>query len=134
MVAGAYLPILRPRRGEITALHHLDPASADRVLPVFELEPGADLAGLIRQRRPRTAIGVDFGAVDDPADPLRSPPLELAEHLIDLGVVLVPVVRPYESRRRLAEHGLAARMHAERAVLRLQPHADAANPAQADAV
>jgi hypothetical protein len=133
--AGVYLPILRPRRGEFTALHHLDAAAAARVLPIFELESGAGLVSLIRQRRPRTAaVAVDFGALDDPPDPLASPPLELAEQLVDLGVTLVPVLRPYESRRRLAEHGLAARMHAERAVLRLQPHADALNPAQADAV
>ncbi|MCA2215375.1 beta family protein [Jidongwangia harbinensis] len=133
--AGMYLPILRPRRGEVTALHHLDSRAAGQVLPIFEWEPGVDLTGLIRQRPPRTpAIGVDFGTVDDPADALRSPPLELAERLVDLGVALVPVIRSYESRRRLAEHGLAARMHAERAVLRLQPHADALNPAQASAV
>jgi hypothetical protein len=46
-----------------------------------------------------------------------SPPLDLAEGLDDLGVPLVPVLRPYESRRRLAEHGPAARMHLGRAVL-----------------
>jgi hypothetical protein len=132
---GVYLPILRPRRGEFTALHHLDAAAAGRVLPIFELESGAGLVSLIRQRRPRTGVvAVDFGMIDDPADPLSSPPLELAEKLADLDMVLVPVLRPYESRRRLAEHGLAARMHAGRAILRLQPHADALNPAQGDAV
>jgi hypothetical protein len=72
--------------------------------------------------------------VGDSPDPLVSPPLDLAESLADLGVPLVPVLRPYESRRRLAEHGLAARMHLGRAVLRLQPHLDATNPAEADAV
>jgi hypothetical protein len=130
-----YRPILRPRRGELTALHHLDAASADRVTPIFEWEPGADLVRLIRQHRPPTrAIAADLGAVADHADPLESPALDLAEGLADLGVPLVPVVRPYDSRRRLAEHGLAARMHLRRAILRLQPHVDATNPAEADAV
>jgi hypothetical protein len=63
-----------------------------------------------------------------------SPALDLAEGLAGLGVPLVPVLRAYESRRRLAEHGLAARMHLGRAVLRLQPHVDATKPAEADAL
>jgi hypothetical protein len=131
----AYRPILRPRRGEITALHHLDPAAARRVLPLLEWEPGVDLVALFRCLPPRTgAVAVDFGAIGDSPDPLVSPPLDVAEGLADLGVPLVPVLRPYESRRRLLEHGLAARMHLGRAVLRLQPHVDAANPAEADAV
>lgn len=47
---------------------------------------------------------------------------------------MVPVLRPHESGRQLVAHGLAARMHLRRAILRLQPHADAGNPAEADAV
>jgi hypothetical protein len=130
-----YRPILRPRRGELTALHHLDAAAARQVMPLLEWEPGVDLVTLFRTLRPRTpAVAVDFGAIGDSPDPLVSPPLDLAEGLADLGVPLVPVLRPYESRRRLVEHGLAARMHLGRAVLRLQPHLDATNPAEADAV
>jgi len=130
-----YRPILRPRRGELAALHHLDPPDAASILPIFEMESGLELAPLIRRFPLRTeAIGVDFGAVADHADPLVSPPLELAEGLADLGVPMIPVLRAYESRRRLAENGLAARMHLGRAILRLQPHLDATNPAEADAV
>ena len=130
-----YRPILRPRRGELTALHHLEPVAAASILPIVELEPGLELAPLIRRCPPRTeAIGVDFGAVADHADPLVSPPLDLAEALADLGVPMVPVLRAYDSPRRLAEHGLAARIHLDRAILRLQPHLDATNPAEADAV
>jgi hypothetical protein len=129
---GCYRPILRPRRGELTALSHLSPADAPRVLPILELEPGPGIAALIRQIPPRTgAIAVDFGQIADPADPLVSPSLDLAEQLADQGVAMLPVLRAYESHRRLVAHGLAARMHLRRAVLRLRPHVDAGNPAEA---
>jgi hypothetical protein len=72
-----------------------------------------DLVHLLRTLRPRTpAVAVDFGAVGDSPDPLVSPPLDLAEGLADLGVPLVPVLRPYEGRLdarvwgRLREPGL----------------------------
>jgi hypothetical protein len=131
---GVYRPILRPRRGELTALHHLDAAAARRVTPIIEVGPEDRLPQLIRQIPPRTgAVAVDLGAVPDPGDPFTSPPLDLAEELADLGVAMLPVLRAYDSRRRLAEHGLAARMHLMRAVLRLQPHLDARNPAEATA-
>ncbi|HEX5203265.1 MAG TPA: beta family protein [Actinoplanes sp.] len=130
-----YRPILRPRRGELTALSHLAPADTARVTPILELEPGPSIAPLIRQLPPRTAaIAIDFGGLPDPADRLELPSLDLAEELADLGVAMLPVLRAYENGRRLAAHGLAARMHLRRAVLRLQPHVDAGNPAEADAV
>jgi len=131
---GVYRPILRPRRGELAALHHLDPASALRVAPIVEVSPADRLPQLVRQMPPRTGVmAVDLGAVPDPVDPLTSPPLDLAEELADLGVAMLPVLRAYDSHRRLVEHGLAARMHLMRAVLRLQPHTDARNPAEATA-
>ncbi|BCJ52011.1 hypothetical protein Asp14428_34860 [Actinoplanes sp. NBRC 14428] len=127
-----YRPILRPRRGEMAALHHLDPATARRVTPIVEVTPAERLPPLVRQLPPRTgAIAVDLGAVPDPPSPLVSPPLDLAEELAELGVAMLPVLRAYDSRRRLVEHGLAARMHLMRAVLRLQPHVDAHNAAAA---
>ena len=43
---------------------------------------------------------------------------------MSLGVPLVPVIRPYESRRRLVEHGLAARMHLGHAVLAVHNEVD----------
>jgi hypothetical protein len=134
MTDGVYRPILRPRRGELTALHHLDAATASRVMPIIELSPGDRLAQLVRQIPPRTgAIAVDLSAVEEVSDPLRSPPLDLAEELAEVGVAMLPVLRAYDSPRRLVEHGLAARMHLGRAVLRLQPHRDSRNPAAATA-
>jgi hypothetical protein len=128
MTDGVYRPILRPRRGELAALHHLDAEAASRVLPIIEVSPTEHLPQLVRKMPPRTcAIAVDLGAIPDPWDPLSSPPLDIAEELADVGVAMLPVLRAYDSPRRLLEHGLAARMHLTRAILRLQPHLDARN-------
>ncbi|GAA4598279.1 hypothetical protein BJY16_002654 [Actinoplanes octamycinicus] len=128
---GAYRPILRPRRGEFTALAHLSPDEAARVQPIVELDPAISILPLVRELPPRTGtLALDFGEVPITVEQ----PLTLAERLARLGVTMVPVLRPYESGRRLVAHGLAARMHRRRAILRLQPHVDAGNPAQADAV
>jgi T4 beta protein len=132
---GVYRPILRPRRGELTALSHLAPGDAERVIPVLELEPGPSILPLIREMPPRTgAIAVDFGALRQSADPLAVPSLDLAERLAELGVPMLPVLRAFDDGSRLVAHGLAARMHLRRAVLRLQPHVDAGNPAEASEV
>ena len=115
----AYRPILRPRRGELAALSHLDPRDAARVLPILELEAGPGIVPLIRRFPPQTgAIAIDFGAVPEPRDPLTLPSLDLAEELAELGVAMLPVLRAYDTDRRLLAHGLAARMHLRRAVLR----------------
>jgi Beta protein len=130
-----YRPILRPRRGELAALAHLTADDATRVMPVLELEPGTNIVPLIRHLPPRTgAIAVDFGGIPDRSDRFVAPPLQLAEALAGLGVAMLPVLRAYESSRRLAAHGVAARMHLRRAVLRLRPHVDIASPAAADAL
>ena len=132
---GVYRPILRPRRGELAALSHLAPGDAARVMPILEVESGAGILPLIRQLPPRVgAVAIDFGSVPEPRGLLWRPALDLAESLAELGVAMLPVLRAYESNRRLTAHGLAARMHLGRAVLRLQPHVDAGNPAEADAV
>ncbi|GID95973.1 hypothetical protein Adi01nite_53850 [Amorphoplanes digitatis] len=104
-------------------------------MPIIELSPTEQLPQLVRKMPPRTgAIAVDLGAIGDPWDPLSSPPLDLAEELADVGVAMLPVLRAYDSPRRLLEHGLAARMHLMRAVLRLQPHLDARNAVTATAL
>jgi hypothetical protein len=133
MQDGVYRPILRPRRGELTALHHLDEVAARHVVPIIELQ-GECLGALVKTRPPRTGvIAVDQSGTPDSPDRLVSPPLDLAEELADLGTAMLPVLRARDSDRRLAENGLAARLHLRRAVLRLQPHVDAANPAAATA-
>jgi hypothetical protein len=126
-----YHPILRPRRGEFTALAHLSAEEADRVVPVVELEADGVVLPLLRELRPRgRALAVDFGEV-----PESGPgPEPLAERLAALGLGMIPVLRPHESGLRLASHGRAARLHLGRAMLRIRPHADAGNPAEADSV
>ncbi|BCJ44652.1 hypothetical protein GCM10010168_14650 [Actinoplanes ianthinogenes] len=131
---GAYRPILRPRRGELTALAHLSADEAGRVLPIVEMDPALSILPLVRELPPRTEmLALDFGKVPEPPF-TADQPLPVAERLARLGVTMVPVLRPYESGRRLVSHGLAARMHRNRAILRLQPHVDAGNPVAADAV
>src|SRR3569832_1141517 len=131
---GVFCPFLRPRRGVLVALFLLVVAAVRWVTPIVEVSPADRLPQLVRQMPPRTGVmAVDLGAVPDPGDPLTSPPLDLAEELAELGVAMLPVLRAYDSHRRLVEHGLAARMHLMRAVLRLQPHTDARNPAEATA-
>jgi hypothetical protein len=126
-----YHPILRPRRGEFTALAHLSADEADRVTPIVELEADGVVLPLVRELRPRVgALAVDFGEVPE-AGPDPEP---LAERLAALGLGMVPVLRTHESGPRLAAHGRAARLQRRRAVLRIRPHADAGNPAEADAV
>lgn len=126
-----YHPILRPRRGELTALAHLSDEEAGRVTPIVEIEPDDSLVPLIRELRPRSeTVAVDFGNVPEPA----GDPESLGRRLAELGLAMIPVLRPYESGFRLSAHGRAARMHRRRAVLRLRPHADACNPAEADAI
>jgi hypothetical protein len=126
-----YHPILRPRRGEFTALAHLSAEESDRVVPIVELEPDGVVLPLVRELRPRVrALAVDFGDVPEQAPG----PEPLAERMSALGVAMVPVLRPHESGPRLAEHGRAARLHRQGAVLRLRPHTDAGNPAEADEV
>lgn len=135
MQDNVYRPILRPRRGEMAALSHLAADDAAYVMPILELEAGTSIVPLIRQLPPRTgAIAVDFGGIPDRGDRFVAPSLELAEELSGLGVAMLPVLRAYESSRRLAAHGVAAQMHLRRAVLRLRPHVDVGSPATADAV
>ncbi|WP_433828617.1 beta family protein [Actinoplanes sp. CA-015351] len=126
-----YQPILRPRRGELTALAHLSAEEAARLTPIVELESVEGILPLLRELRPRTqVVALDLGKVPGPPELL----LTLAGRLAEMDLGLVPVMRPHESDERLAAHGAAARMHRQRAVLRLQPHADAGNPTEANAV
>jgi hypothetical protein len=125
-MAGTYSPILRPRRGELAALHHLDPAAAEQVVPIVELR-GERLTPLLKALPPRTpALALDLCDQDIP--------LLLARDLADLDVAMIPVLRADDSDHRLLESGLIARLPAERAILRLLPHTDAGNPAAATAL
>jgi len=98
MSDGVYRPILRSRRGELAALHHLDDDAAGRVMPIIELSPGDRLPQLLREMPPRTGvIAVDLGGIAELGDPLRDLAREFAGHPMiarfssladELGVVL----------------------------------------------
>src|SRR3954452_10911601 len=101
-----YRPILRPRRGELAALSHLAPGDESRVMPILEVEPGPGIVPLIRQLPPRAgAVAIDFSSLPEPRRLLTGPALDLAESLADLGVAMLPVLRAYDSNRRLIAHG-----------------------------
>ncbi len=131
-VPAAYRPILRARRGELVALHHLDPGDAARVAPVLEpVDAGqgaGELARLLREVPPATpTIGVDLGATG-------GDPLLLGERLAEQGIAAEPVIRSADDDRRLAQLGLAAKLHAGRAVFRFRPYADVRNAPAATAL
>ena len=131
-VPAVYRPVLRARRGELVALHHLDPGSSARVAPILEPVDAAQDAGaltrLLREIPPATpTVAVDLWA-------FGGDPLMLGEQLGEHGIAAEPVLRPGEDDRRLAQLGLAAKLHAGRAVFRFQPYVDVRNAAEATAL
>ncbi|MEU5907798.1 hypothetical protein ABZ780_25915 [Micromonospora sp. NPDC047467] len=115
-----YRPILASRRrGELEALHHVDPAVTPLLAPILEID-AVDRSTMDALRRLPVGLlpAVDVTALPDAADP------ELARW----GVPLMPVVGLAESDRRLAAHGAAARAYAGRALVRLRAARDRAGP------
>ncbi|HEX8628400.1 MAG TPA: beta family protein [Catenuloplanes sp.] len=132
-----YRPVLWACRGELTALHHLDPAITPNVVPLLQILPSArgptrDIADALRLVREHTpsglTLGIDLSCLPDTDDSLRSPPLDIAEDLAERGIGLQPVIRAFDSDRRLIEHGLAARIHGRHAVVRFQRRVDVPEP------
>jgi hypothetical protein len=114
-----YRPILATRRGQLDALSHLDSAVAPLLAPVLDVSAVDECTVDILRRMPAGLLpAVDVSALPD------SPATELARW----GVPLVPVVGLAESDRRLAAHGVAARAHARRAVVRLRAGQDRSGP------
>ncbi|GAA0796674.1 beta family protein [Spirilliplanes yamanashiensis] len=121
----AYRPVLRARRGELVALHHLDPGQAARVAPVLEPVAAAqgaeELTRLLRELPPATpTVAVDTSVTG-------GDPLLLGERLGELGIAAEPVLRSWDDDRRLAQAGLAAKLFGGRAVFRFQPYVDVRN-------
>lgn len=135
-----YRPILWAGRGELTALHHLDPAIMPTVVPLLQPAPTArgptrDVADALRLVHDHLPTGLNFGIdlshLPDTGESLRSPPLDIAEDLAERGFTMQPVVRAFDSDRRLFEHGLAARMHGKQAMVRFQRRVDVPDPVTA---
>ncbi|WP_309148218.1 beta family protein [Micromonospora endophytica] len=114
-----YRPVLAARRGELEALGHLDAALAPAVAPILQLS--------VMDRWVVDALGrlppglVPAVEVDDRSDLAGAEPARW-------GVPLIPVIGPTESDRRLVAHGLAARAHTGRAVVRLRISQHRAGP------
>ncbi|MEH1097851.1 beta family protein [Micromonospora sp. CPCC 205561] len=119
-----YRPILANRRGELEALGHLDDVVAPLLAPVLQVSVldrfTLDVLGRLPEGL-RTAVDVT-GLPDTPET-----------ELVRWGVPLVPVIGLAESDRRLVAHGVAARAHAQRAVVRLRVGRDRAGPDAATA-
>lgn len=135
-----YRPILPARRGELLALQHLNPAHAPRILPILQLRPTpkgplhnpCDFFTHLRERAPYGLhVGVDLGDLPDVESAPRSPSYDLAQVLGQRGVPMLPVIRLFDSARRLVEHGTVARMHLGQAIVRFRPDEDPVRPAAA---
>ncbi|MEU4397114.1 beta family protein [Micromonospora orduensis] len=114
-----YRPILACRRGELEALHHLDPAAVPLLAPILEVGAADRSTTDLLRRLPAGLLT----AVDTTALP-EGPGTDVPRW----GVPLVPVVGLAESDRRLAAHGAAARAYGRRAVVRLRAGRDRAGP------
>lgn len=123
-----YMPILKGRQGELTAVEHLSPALRRQVLPIFEVDPtvrgpvedahrfvdsvcGSVLAGLV--------IAVEVRYLDGPVAGLRRPMRIIADDLNSWRISILPVLHLDDSSEQLADAGHAAEIHRGTAVLRL---------------
>lgn len=124
----AYMPILKGRDAEFTAVGHLSQAVLADILPVFEVAPGTDgpakAASKFGKRvldwLPRNlTIAVDVRYLSHPANGPRGPMRGIAEEFQVQQVPMLPVVRLLDSEHHLADVGYAADLHDGQAVLRL---------------
>jgi hypothetical protein len=123
-----YMPILKGREGEFSAVSHLADALVPHVLPIFEVVPTTDgpirdayrFGDKVHESLPaNVTIAVDVQHLPDPADGVRRPMRDIAD---DLGAWVIPmltVLHLHDSPERMADAACAADMHGGRAVLRL---------------
>jgi T4 beta protein len=124
----AYMPILKGRDAEFTALGHLSQTVVPHILPVFEVAPATDgpekatskFGARVLDWLPKDlTIAVDVRYLPSPANSRRGPMRGIAEELQVQQVRMLPVVRLVDSEHRLADVGYAADLHGGQAVLRL---------------
>lgn len=114
-----YRPVLAARRGELEALGHLDDAHTPMLSPILELSKiDRSVLDSLARLPTRLLPAVDIGDLPDTT----------ASALARWGVPLVPVIGLTDGERRLVAHGVAARAHAHRAVVRLRLRQDRAGP------
>ncbi|MET9320761.1 hypothetical protein ABZX75_11325 [Streptomyces sp. NPDC003038] len=131
----AYVPILKGKAGEFSALEHAAPTVRSSVRPVMELVPDPDVRDVLETFCDRAMDAVPKGGVltvDSGALPTirvlkgdaGGPVARLSESLGLRGVAMCPVVRYTDSRDVLAEASHAIALHHSGACLRVSVAAD----------
>lgn len=131
----AYVPILKGKAGEFSALEHVTPAVRSCIRPVMELVPDPDVRDVLETFCDRAMDAVPKGAVltvDSGALPTArvlegdagGPMARLSESLGLRGVAMCPVVRYTDTRDVLAEASQAIAAHQSGVCLRVSVAAD----------
>ncbi|MER6213232.1 hypothetical protein ABT213_04150 [Streptomyces sp. NPDC001674] len=135
----AYVPILKGKAGEFSALAHVTPAVRSCIRPVMELVPDPDVRDVLETFCDRAMDAVPQGAVltvDSGALPTTrvlegeagGPITRLSESMGLRGVRMCPVVRLTDSRDVLAEASRAVAAHESGACLRFSVAVDISEP------
>ncbi len=123
-----YMPILKGREGEFSAVSHLADTLVPHVLPIFEVVPTANgptkdayrFGDKVHESLPADlAVGVDVRQLPDPADGVRRPMRDIADDLAAWLIPMLPVLHLDDGPQRMADAGYAADLHGGQAVLRL---------------
>ncbi|MFE5483390.1 hypothetical protein [Streptomyces sp. NPDC056527] len=131
----AYVPILKGKAGEFSALGHVTPAVRSHIRPVMELVPDPDVRDALETFCDRAMDAVPQDAVltvDSGAIPAvrvlegdaGGPTARLSESLGFRGVAMCPVVRHTDERDALVEAARAAAEHERGACLRVSVAVD----------
>ncbi|MCM9081843.1 beta family protein [Streptomyces spororaveus] len=134
----AYVPILKGKAGEFSALEHVTPTVRSRIRPVMELVPDPDVRNVLETFCDRAMDAVPKGAVltvDCGALPTArvlegdagGPMARLSESLGLRGVAMCPVIRHTDSRDVLVEASQAIAQHQRGVCLRVSVAADRPN-------
>ncbi|MFD5408606.1 beta family protein [Streptomyces nojiriensis] len=135
----AYVPILKGKAGEFSALEHVTPAVRSGIRPVMELVPDPDVRDVLETFCDRAMDAVPQGmvlTVDSGALPTArvlegdagGPIARLSESMGLRGVLMCPVVRHTDPRDTLAEASQAVAAHQSGACLRLSVAIDTLEP------
>ncbi|MDD9378890.1 beta family protein [Streptomyces sp. ZAF1911] len=131
-----YVPILKGKAGEFSALEHVTPAVRASIRPVLELVPDPDVRDVLETFCDRAMDAVPQGevlTVDSGALPATrvlegdagGPTARLSESLGLRGVLMCPVVRYTDPGEVLSEAAHAIAVHHRGACLRVSVAADA---------
>ncbi|MFJ8670660.1 beta family protein [Streptomyces sp. NPDC093589] len=131
----AYVPILKGKAGELSALEHVTPAVRSYIRPVLELVPDPDVRDVLETFCDRAMDAVPHGTVltvDSGALPTArvlegdagGPMARLSESLGLRDVAMCPVVRHTDQGAALTEAVRATRAHQRGACLRVSLAAD----------